>query len=121
MIRRPVAHALLVALALGVMTAAYPCSAVAAHTAPAARIAKLPCHGAVAHQHSPVPYQARHRGCCDPTQSHPEICQKACQAVAVLGPAAALPVPEGRTVAVSPSAERPLSMFIAAIDHIPLT
>ena len=120
MIRRPVAHALLVALALGVMTAAYPCSAVVAHAASAGRIAKLPCHGAMAQQHSPAPSQARHRGCCDPTQSHPEICRKACQAVAVLGLGAALPVPERRTDAVSPPAERPLSLFVAAIDHIPL-
>src|SRR5258708_6959153 len=95
---RPVALALLLALAFGVMTAAYPCAAAAPHRFPPAA-ARPSCHHVMPHRPPPPATPGKHRGCCDPPPGAPQVCQMACPALAVLGLPAALPVLERRMAA----------------------
>lgn len=118
---RLLSFALLLALAFGVLTVAYPCAVVPHQASPAASTSS--CHGSTAHQQGSSAGLGRHvkpRGCCDPTDRDPRVCPKACQAIAVLvRPAMLLPLERRQNVASS-TAERALPRFVVAIDHIPL-
>ena len=118
---RPISLALLLALAFGVMTAAYPCAVVPQRPSPAAMSSS--CHDGTAHRPAASASPGKHakpRGCCDPTGGDPGVCQRACQAIAVLVRPAALGALEGRPDVASPATERSLPLFAISIDHIPL-
>jgi hypothetical protein len=113
---RAIALGLLLALSLGVATAAQPCAAqgrerISSATVPAA------CHDGKARRHSSP---AKRGGCCDPWQSDPTACHQACHGIAVLRLPPALPVLGGCRELASTPAERSVSLFVTAIDHIPL-
>jgi hypothetical protein len=119
---RFLSFALLLALAFGVMTVAYPCAVVPRQASPAAATTSS-CHDGMARHTASSAASGRHvkpRGCCDPTDRDPRVCPKACQAIALLARPATLAALEGREDVASPAAERPLPQLVAAIDHIPL-
>ncbi|HXO20863.1 MAG TPA: hypothetical protein VOA87_13185 [Thermoanaerobaculia bacterium] len=116
---------LLLALSWGTVAAIQPCAAMGVDGASVARGASSGgCAGHAAHR-SMSP--AGRKGCCDPSGSErgsrrhrSQVCEKACQAVAVLGSRPVLPGSSlSAEVAASP-VERPTPLLILAIDHVPL-
>jgi hypothetical protein len=122
--RRPLCLALLLALVCGLLAGPHPCQALEPAAAPAHAAApgEMACgahHTAgAAPPESPAPAASGERDCC---AEHGSDCTYACQALAGVVRAAALPAAGAAADrALAPTCELDLPLFANAIDHIPL-
>ena len=115
--RPPTVFALLVAIAFGLSAGPHPC-----HSRPSAPPLKAAaehtsCHGDAAPKAPP----RQGHDCCDPAKGGHALCDQACQVPAVLGIAPALSAVHACEELATAVQDRPLPLFVASIDHVPLS
>ncbi|HEX9940654.1 MAG TPA: hypothetical protein VGG03_01460 [Thermoanaerobaculia bacterium] len=116
--RTPITWLLLLAIALGASAGPHPCHAAAGpvQAAPAAA-EHASCHGG---PQAPKKAPSHEHDCCDPTKGGHALCDQACQGAAVLGVAPLLPAVRSFEELTAPVHDRPTSLFVLSIDHVPL-
>jgi len=122
--RTPIVFLLLLAIALGVSAGPHPCHAaegqpVPAAPAEAAVTEHASCHGTPAPAKAPV--QKKDHDCCDPVKGGHVLCDNACQGMAVIGVAPAVPAVHAFQEMAAHVLDRPASLFVLSIDHVPLS
>ena len=122
--RTPIVFLLLLAIALGVSAGPHPCHAAEGQAVPAvpaeAAVAEhASCHGTPAPAKAPV--QKKDHDCCDPAKGGHVLCDQACQGAAVVGVAPTVPAVLSFQEVVADVLDRPASLFVLSIDHVPLS
>jgi hypothetical protein len=107
---------LLLAMFLGLSSGPHPCHATKAPSPVKAVAEHGSCHGQPAPQ---APVRQGH-DCCDPLKGGHALCDQACQGPAMLGIAPLLPVLHSMEELAAILQDRPASLFVPSIDHVPL-
>jgi hypothetical protein len=120
--RTPIVFLLLLAIALGVSAGPHPCHAAEGQPAPveAAVAEHASCHGTPAPAKAPVQEKKDH-DCCDPAKGGHVLCDNACQGAAVVGVAPTVPAALSFQEVAADVLDRPASLFVLSIDHVPLS
>jgi hypothetical protein len=128
--RTPIIFLLLLAIAVGVSAGPHPCHAAEGQPVPvvpaeAAVAEHASCHGTPAPPAAKAPVQEKQEKkdheCCDPVKGGHVLCDQACQGAAVVGVAPTVPVALSFQEVATDVLDRPASLFVFSIDHVPLS
>jgi hypothetical protein len=122
--RTPVIFLLLLAIALGVSAGPHPCHAAEGQPVPAEAVVAehASCHGTPVPAPAKAPVQEKKdHDCCDPVKGGHVLCDNACQGMAVIGVAPAAPAIHAFQEMAAHVLDRPASLFVLSIDHVPLS